>query len=158
VGLADWLAALPLGLATDVGSRGARLSGGERQRVALARAQLSAFHVLVLDEPTEHVDAVAAEALTTALLSQRRARSTVLITHRLTGLEAVDQVLVLEDGAIVARGTHAELVARDGGYAALWREEQRLLSDLLAHKGGPGALEGRFVVSEVDGIEGSPAT
>src|SRR5205823_32140 len=96
VGLARWLEELPAGLATEVGGRTARLSGGQRQRVAVARAVLAEFPVLVLDEPAEHLDQAAADAMTADLLSLTSGSSTVLITHRLAGLEAVDEVLVLD--------------------------------------------------------------
>jgi thiol reductant ABC exporter CydC subunit len=120
-----WVAELPQGLQTPVGERGAALSGGQRQRLAVARALLADFPVLVLDEPGEHLDTATADALTADLLDATRGRTTLLITHRLTGLEAVDEVLVLDAGVVVERGTHAELLARPGSrYAALWIAEQ----------------------------------
>lgn len=112
--LLDWVRALPEGLDTAVGEHGARLSGGQRQRLALARALLADFPVLVLDEPAEHLDLPTADALTADLLAATRGRATVLITHRLTGLEAVDEVLVLDAGRVVQRGPYAELAAEDG--------------------------------------------
>lgn len=98
VGLGDWLATLPRGLRTTVGEGGFRVSGGQRRRLAVARALLADFDVLVLDEPTEHLDRVGADALTADLLSLTERRTTLLITHELRGLEAVDQVVVVEDG------------------------------------------------------------
>lgn len=112
--LLDWAEALPEGLDTLVGEHGARLSGGQRQRLALARAVLADFPVLVLDEPAEHLDLTTADALTEDLLDATRGRTTVLITHRLRGLEAVDEVLVLDAGRIVQAGPYAELVAEEG--------------------------------------------
>ncbi|UZI30063.1 thiol reductant ABC exporter subunit CydD [Streptomyces sp. VB1] len=112
--LLDWVLALPEELDTPVGEHGARLSGGQRQRLALARALLAGFPVLVLDEPAEHLDLPTADALTADLLDATRGCATVLITHRLTGLDTVDEVLVLDAGRVVQRGPYAELAAEDG--------------------------------------------
>lgn len=114
VRLLDWADALPDGLATLVGEHGARLSGGQRQRLALARALLADFPVLVLDEPAEHLDLPTADALTADLLAATEGRTTLLITHRLAGLEAVDEVVVLAGGRIVQRGSYGDLTAVDG--------------------------------------------
>jgi thiol reductant ABC exporter CydC subunit len=124
VGLGPWLESLPGGLSTDVGSMGARLSGGQRQRVAVARALLADFPILVLDEPAEHLEPPAADALTSDLLAVTKGRSVLLITHRLSGLERVDEIVVLDAGRIVERGAHGELLATGGHYAALWWEER----------------------------------
>ncbi len=121
-----WVASLPDGLATRVGERGTALSGGQRQRLAVARALLADFAVLVLDEPGEHLDTATADALTADLLDATRGRSTLLITHRLTGLEAVDEIVVLSAGRVAERGTHAQLLAAGGAYADLWKVEQLL--------------------------------
>ncbi|GGX16418.1 ABC transporter [Streptomyces lomondensis] len=112
--LLEWADSLPDGLDTLVGEHGARLSGGQRQRLALARALLADFPVLVLDEPAEHLDLPTADALTADLLAATEGRTTLLITHRLAGLEAVDEVIVLDRGRIVQRGPYAELVSADG--------------------------------------------
>jgi thiol reductant ABC exporter CydC subunit len=130
VGLGSWLNDLPDGLATAVGSMGGRLSGGQRQRVAVARALLADFPVLVLDEPGEHLDSPASDALTTDLLALTEGRSTLLITHRLACLEQVDEIVLLDAGRVLERGTHAELLATGGRYAGLWWEER--LNDLPA--------------------------
>ncbi|WP_411574125.1 thiol reductant ABC exporter subunit CydD [Streptomyces fradiae] len=127
--LLDWVDALPDGLDTPVGEHGARLSGGQRQRLALARALLADFPVLVLDEPAEHLDLATADALTEDLLRATRGRTTVLITHRLRGLDAVDEVVVLAGGEVVQRGPYAELVAEDGPLRRM-RERERA-ADLL---------------------------
>ncbi len=122
--LLEWAAALPQGLDTPVGEHGARLSGGQRQRLALARALLADFPVLALDEPAEHLDLPTADALTADLLDATRGRATVLITHRLTGLEAVDEVLVLDAGRVVQRGPYAELAAEDGPLRRMLERER----------------------------------
>jgi ATP-binding cassette subfamily C protein CydCD len=123
VRLLDWATGLPGGLATEVGERGARMSGGQRQRLAVARALLADFPVLVLDEPGEHLDTPTADAIVADLLDVTRGHTTVLITHRLAGLEQIDEVLVLDAGRVVERGTHAELVDAGGDYARMWAHE-----------------------------------
>ncbi|WP_409470979.1 thiol reductant ABC exporter subunit CydD [Streptomyces sp. HC307] len=128
--LLDWADALPEGLDTLVGEYGAWLSGGQRQRLALARALLADFPVLVLDEPAEHLDLPTADALTADLLAATEGRTTLLITHRLAGLETVDEVIVLDDGRVVQRGAYAELVAVDGPLRAMaTREAQSELTE-----------------------------
>ncbi|WP_413102151.1 thiol reductant ABC exporter subunit CydD [Streptomyces sp. Inha503] len=121
--LLDWVDGLPDGLDTLVGEQGARLSGGQRQRLALARALLADFPVLVLDEPAEHLDLPTADALTADLLSVTRGRTTVLITHRLAGLDAVDEVIVLDGGRAVQRGTYAALASADGPFRRMLERE-----------------------------------
>jgi len=127
--LLDWAESLPDRLDTLVGEHGARLSGGQRQRLALARALLADFPVLVLDEPAEHLDLPTADALTADLLAATKGRTTLLITHRLAGLDAVDEVIVLDGGRVAQRGTYAELVVVDGplrGMAEREAEAERL--------------------------------
>ncbi|MEU5594105.1 thiol reductant ABC exporter subunit CydD [Streptomyces sp. NPDC020298] len=121
--LLDWVDALPHGLDTLVGEHGARLSGGQRQRLALARALLADFPVLVLDEPAEHLDLPTADALTADLLAATEGRTTLLITHRLAGLEAVDEVVVLDGGRVVQRGPYTELAAVDGPLRGMAQRE-----------------------------------
>ncbi|MFF8843533.1 thiol reductant ABC exporter subunit CydD [Streptomyces sp. NPDC015127] len=127
--LLDWADALPDGLDTLVGEHGARLSGGQRQRLALARALLADFPVLVLDEPAEHLDLATADALTSDLLAAAEKRSgagpaTVLITHRLRGLEAVDEVVVLEAGRVVQRGPYDALALVEGPLRSMLERER----------------------------------
>ncbi|PBC83749.1 MULTISPECIES: thiol reductant ABC exporter subunit CydD [unclassified Streptomyces] len=122
--LADWVRGLPDGLDTMIGEHGARLSGGQRQRLALARALLADFPVLVLDEPAEHLDLATADALTADLLAATEGRTTVLITHRLTGLEEVDEVLVLDQGRVAQCGPYAELAAADGPFRRMLERER----------------------------------
>ncbi|MDT0445922.1 thiol reductant ABC exporter subunit CydD [Streptomyces johnsoniae] len=121
--LLDWVHELPDGLDTQVGEFGARLSGGQRQRLALARALLADFPVLILDEPAEHLDLPTADALTADLLAATEGRTTLLITHRLTGLAAVDEVLVLDEGRVVQRGSAAALAAAEGPFRRLLDRE-----------------------------------
>ncbi|MET9953248.1 thiol reductant ABC exporter subunit CydD [Streptomyces sp. NPDC006339] len=127
--LLDWVDGLPDGLDTLVGEHGSRLSGGQRQRLALARALLADFPVLVLDEPAEHLDLTTADALTVDLLRATEGRTTVLITHRLHGLDAVDEVVVLDRGRTVQRGAYAELAAAEGPLRRMLEQERA--SDLL---------------------------
>ncbi|MEU2064637.1 thiol reductant ABC exporter subunit CydD [Streptomyces sp. NPDC013455] len=121
--LLDWVDSLPDGLDTLVGEHGARLSGGQRQRLALARALLADFPVLVLDEPAEHLDLPTADALTADLLAATQGRTTLLITHRLAGLAAVDEVVVLDAGRVVQRGPYDALVAEAGPLREMARRE-----------------------------------
>ena len=123
VRLLDWTEQLPTGLSTEVGERGARMSGGQRQRLAIARALLADFPLIVLDEPGEHLDTQTADAIVADLLALTRETGTLLITHRLAGLEEVDEVLVLDRGRVLERGAHAELLALGGRYASLWERE-----------------------------------
>ncbi|MFJ2230975.1 thiol reductant ABC exporter subunit CydD [Streptomyces halstedii] len=122
--LLDWVRSLPDGIDTLVGEHGARLSGGQRQRLALARALLADFPVLVLDEPAEHLDLATADALTADLLDATRGRTTLLITHRLAGLDAVDEVLVLDEGRIAQRGAYEELAVADGPLRGMLERER----------------------------------
>jgi ABC-type multidrug transport system fused ATPase/permease subunit len=121
IGLADWLAALPDGLATKVGQRGESLSAGERQLVALLRAQLADPDLLVLDEATSAVDPELETRIGRALERLMSGRTAVTIAHRLSTAEAADEVVVVDHGRIVQRGPHAELVRQEGSvYAALY--------------------------------------
>jgi ATP-binding cassette subfamily C protein CydC len=121
VRLSDWIASLPEGLDTPVGAHGATLSGGQRQRLALARALLSDPAVLVLDEPTAHLDPENRASLAADLLAVSRGRSTLLITHDLLGLDQVDEIIVLSDGRVAERGSHAELSHTSGPYHHMLR-------------------------------------
>jgi ATP-binding cassette subfamily B protein len=115
----EFITALPDGYATLVGERGANLSGGERQRVAIARALLKDAPILVLDEATSALDAENEAKVQEALARLKHGRTTFVIAHRLATVAAADQILVLKDGVICERGTHAELWAADGYYASL---------------------------------------
>ncbi|MER7332877.1 MULTISPECIES: ABC transporter ATP-binding protein [unclassified Micromonospora] len=121
--LADVVRALPDGLDTVVGERGYRLSGGERQRLTIARLLLSRPRVVILDEATAHLDATSEAAVQAALGEALTGRTSVVIAHRLSTIRSADQILVLEDGRIVERGRHPDLLARGGRYAELYRTQ-----------------------------------
>jgi subfamily B ATP-binding cassette protein MsbA len=112
---------LPQGLDTRVGERGALLSGGQRQRVAIARALLKDAPVLILDEATSALDSESERVIQQALLELLKDRTTLVIAHRLSTIEKADRILVLDDGRLVESGSHADLLQRDGMYAALHR-------------------------------------
>jgi len=136
------------GYDTIVGERGVKLSGGQRQRVAIARAILADPKILVLDEATSSLDSGSEALIQDALKSLRRSRTTFVIAHRLSTIQSADQILVLEGGEIVERGTHHELLARKGRYFQLYDgqhtfERERLMrraeSDPIAPE--PGCAE-----------------
>jgi subfamily B ATP-binding cassette protein MsbA len=112
---------LPQGLDTRVGERGALLSGGQRQRVAIARALLKDAPVLILDEATSALDSESERVIQQALLELLKDRTTLVIAHRLSTIEKADRILVLDEGRLVESGSHADLLQRDGMYAALHR-------------------------------------
>jgi ATP-binding cassette subfamily C protein len=121
--LADLVASLPDGLDTVVGERGYRLSGGERQRLTIARLLLSRPRVVVLDEATAHLDSTSEAAVQAALGEALTGRTSVVIAHRLSTIRAADQILVVEDGQIIERGKHTDLLAAGGRYAELYRTQ-----------------------------------
>ncbi|HEY2751841.1 ABC transporter ATP-binding protein/permease [Phenylobacterium sp.] len=123
--LGPFIDGLPNGMSTMVGERGLKLSGGERQRVGIARALLANPRVLILDEATSALDGPTEAAIQETLRKVRAGRTTLVIAHRLSTIVDADQILVLRRGRIVERGTHAELLARTGEYAALWRRQTR---------------------------------
>ena len=118
--LLPWIASLPQGWDTPVGTRGAAVSGGERQRLALARAFLADPPLLILDEPTSHLDPPARRALTADLLDATEGRAVLLITHELDGLDQVDEIVVLDHGRIAEQGRHQQLRHAGGPYQRLW--------------------------------------
>ncbi len=117
--LDDFTAALPDGLETRVGERGARLSGGQRQRIAIARAFLKDAPVLILDEATSHLDALNEQAVRRALDELMAARTTIVIAHRLSTVRDADHIVVMDAGRVVEAGDHDALLARGGLYAGL---------------------------------------
>ncbi len=120
----DFIAATPKGYATQVGERGLKLSGGEKQRVAIARTLLKNPPVLIFDEATSALDSANERAIQAELQSAARNRTTLLIAHRLSTVVDAHQILVMDAGQIVERGTHGELLALDGRYASMWALQQ----------------------------------
>ena len=123
------------GLDTVVGERGVKLSGGERQRVAIARAIVADPRILILDEATSSLDSESEGFIQDGLRSLRRGRTTFVIAHRLSTIQSADQILVMEGGEIVERGTHAELLARGGRYRQLYDKQYRFEKDRFINPG-----------------------
>jgi ABC-type multidrug transport system fused ATPase/permease subunit len=123
--LADVVADMPEGLDTVVGERGYRLSGGQRQRLTIARLLLGTSRVVVLDEATASLDSESEAAVQQALAEALAGRTSIVIAHRLSTIRAADQILVVEDGNIVERGTHRQLLARRGRYSELYETQFR---------------------------------
>ena len=120
----DFIVSLPDGYGTMVGERGLKLSGGEKQRVAIARTLLKNPAILIFDEATSALDSRAEQAIQTQLKEIARDRTTLVIAHRLSTIADAAQILVLDHGRIVERGTHAGLMAADGVYAQMWARQQ----------------------------------
>jgi ABC-type multidrug transport system fused ATPase/permease subunit len=126
---------------TVVGERGVKLSGGQRQRVGIARAILANPRVLILDEATSSLDSEAESMIQDGLRVLRKGRTTFVIAHRLSTIRSADQILVLDQGEIVERGTHAELIARGGLYRRLYEKQYGLMEDLYINPGEEPLVE-----------------
>jgi ABC-type multidrug transport system fused ATPase/permease subunit len=125
----DFIMSLPKGYDTLIGEQGLRLSGGERQRLAIARVIIKDAPILILDEPTANLDALTERDVLATLFALMKRKTSLLITHRLVGLENMDEILVMDHGRIVERGAHAELLAREGLYRRLWDLQNRILTE-----------------------------
>jgi ABC-type multidrug transport system fused ATPase/permease subunit len=121
----DFISRLPAGYDTLVGERGVKLSGGQRQRIAIARALLKDAPLLILDEATSNLDSENEQLIRAAIARLMRGRTTLLIAHRLSSIVSADRVVMLDEGAVVAAGRHADLVATDGAYSRLVAAQRR---------------------------------
>jgi subfamily B ATP-binding cassette protein MsbA len=131
----DFIRGFPEGYDTIVGERGIKLSGGQRQRVAIARAILADPRILILDEATSSLDSESESLIQDGLRALRRGRTTFVIAHRLSTIQSADQIVVLEHGQIVERGTHAELLAAAGRYRELYDTQYRFEEDRFINPG-----------------------
>ncbi|WP_093454144.1 ABC transporter ATP-binding protein/permease [Sphingomonas sp. YR710] len=128
----DFILSLPLGYNTRVGERGLKLSGGEKQRVAIARTLLKDPPVLILDEATSALDSRTEADIQSTLRGVEQGRTTIVIAHRLSTVSHADEIIVLDQGAVVERGTHAGLLARDGLYADMWARQAQEAEEMEA--------------------------
>jgi len=129
--LDTFIAQLPEGFETRVGERGLKLSGGEKQRVAIARALLKDPPVMIFDEATSSLDSASERAILDALREVARHRTTLVIAHRLSTIVDADEIVLLDQGRVLERGSHASLLAAGGAYARLWQMQQRELPEPL---------------------------
>ena len=148
--IGDFIETLPKGFDTPVGERGLKLSGGEKQRVAIARTILKAPPILILDEATSALDTQTERDIQSALDTVSKGRTTLVIAHRLSTVVNADEIIVLRGGEIAERGTHPELLAKDGLYAQMW-SRQREATEAEEHLRKARAEAGEFV------MRGAPA-
>ena len=131
----EFIEKFPKKYETIVGERGVKLSGGQRQRVAIARAILADPRILILDEATSSLDSESEAMIQDGLRTLRRGRTTFVIAHRLSTIQSADQILVLEAGEIVERGTHDQLLERNGRYRQLYDKQYRIERDRFINPG-----------------------
>ena len=131
----EFVTAFPDGYDTVIGERGVKVSGGQRQRLAIARAILADPRVLILDEATSSLDSESEAQIQEGLRALRRGRTTIVIAHRLSTIRSADQILVIEDGRVVERGRHAELMALDGRYRELHDRQHRIEMNRFVNPG-----------------------
>jgi subfamily B ATP-binding cassette protein MsbA len=131
----EFVEGFPKGYDTVVGERGIKLSGGQRQRVGIARAILADPRILILDEATSSLDSESEAMIQDGLRSLRRGRTTFVIAHRLSTIRSADQILVLEHGEIVERGTHEELLDANGRYRQLYDKQYKFEKDRFINPG-----------------------
>lgn len=115
----EFISAMPDGYQTNIGDRGSKLSGGQKQRIAIARAVLKNPPILILDEATSALDTESERLVQEALTQLMQNRTSLVIAHRLSTIRHADEIVVLQDGCIAERGTHKELIAKDGLYSHL---------------------------------------
>ena len=132
----DFIVTLPDGYETQVGERGLKLSGGEKQRVAIARALLKNPAILIFDEATSALDSQSEKAIQAELDRIQVGRTTLVIAHRLSTVMGADQIIVMDGGRIVERGTHDELLASGGHYARMWRLQQQERAEEVPSQAG----------------------
>jgi subfamily B ATP-binding cassette protein MsbA len=145
----EFISAFPQGYDTVVGERGIKLSGGQRQRVSIARAILANPRILILDEATSSLDSESEQMIQDGLRRLRSGRTTFVIAHRLSTIRSADQILVLEGGEIVERGTHSELLALNGRYRQLYDKQYKFESDRFINPGEDFTPEPPTIVAPV---------
>jgi subfamily B ATP-binding cassette protein MsbA len=146
----EFAEAFPEGYETVVGERGVKLSGGQRQRVSIARAILADPRILILDEATSSLDSESEALIQEGLAHLLQGRTTFVIAHRLSTIRRADQILVVEEGEVIERGTHAELLARGGRYYEMYTKQHGVESNLFL---APGEGD-----RPVEGVEAAPAS